>query len=110
MNEPEPRQHGNVSYRHPADIDGEPDEVRRASIAALADATAVAYEVANAAFNQARNAAMDSMGPELCGEAVLDWEAGFEGQALVKIVTRLDGLRRAARVLATRELEAAQGL
>jgi hypothetical protein len=106
MIEPAPRTHGNVSYRHPADIDGEPDEVAQKSIAALADATAIAHEVAKATFAQVRNAHLDELGSELSGEAVLDWEAGLEGRSLATITERLESVRIASRVLAQRAREA----
>src|SRR3954464_14243658 len=104
MNEPEPRKHGGVSYRHPADIDGEPEEVARASLAALADITAVAYEVANSAHAQVRNAHMESL-EELSPEAVLAWETGAEGRTLEGISSATERIRRVAAGLARRALE-----
>lgn len=101
MIEPERRTAGLVSYRHPADIDGEPEEVAAASITALADITAAAHEVASGALAQARNAALEAA-DELTGSAVLEWEDSFEGRALAALVRTTEQVRRAAGVLAQR--------
>ena len=102
MNEPELRQCGELSYRHPGDIDGEPREVAEASVIALAEVAAVAHEVARATFLQVRNAVLEEAG-ELTGSAVLEWEESYEGKQLAAIERAAEQVRRAAGIMRERQ-------
>ena len=80
-------------------------KVARKSIAALADITAVAHEVAKATFAQARNAHMDELDDagELSPDAVLAWEQDdYVGRQLVAVAKATEGVRRACSTLAER--------